>query len=218
MKICTVLLTVSIFLLVSCGGKESQDLKQTMDAMKAVSKSGEVAENMQEQTAIAEKRLAERRAKGDTISMHFEKLQEYLPAEISGYKAEVPYGQSFNAMGLSYSEASRKFLRKNADGSEDYIEVKLVDYNESYQIYAGLTAWVTSGFSIENTDGYEKGFKTNSDYAFGWEKYSKNDKRATVMVAIGYRFLLTVEADNQSGTEDLKNIVNRMNVKDLAKM
>lgn len=218
MKLFTVLLTITVILLASCGGKEAQELKDTMDAFDAVSKLADAGEKMEEHTAIAEKRMAERKAKGDTIALHFEKLQEYLPASVSGYTAEEPYGQSFNAMGMSYSEASRKFVKTNSDGSQNFIEVKIIDYNESYHIYSGLTAWVSAGISVENSDGFERGYKTDIDYAYGWEKYSKQTKDASVLIAVGFRFLVTIEANNQNGTDDLKKIANSINLKKLANM
>lgn len=212
------LLLLSVAFLFSCGGNENSDIKQTMDAINNMGKLADAAQNVEDHQKVAAEKIAARKAKGDTLAVHFEKLQAYLPSSISGYTPEKPYGQSVNMGGFSFSEASRKFVKKNSDGSEDYIEVKLVDYNQAYEIYSGLTIWISSGMSVENSDGYERGFKPGPEYVYGWEKYSKGNKNAEIFMAIGFRFLLSIESNNQNDTETLKSIANGINLKELAAM
>lgn len=213
MKIHVYLLIIAVAFISACGGKEAQDLKNTVEVMKGMANAEEINKELGNLEEMAQKRIAERKAKGDTMAINFKKLIDYLPSSISGYTAEKPEGQTINAMGMSYSEANVRYVKGNDD-----ITIKLFDYNASYSIYAGLTIWAQSGIELENSDGYEKSYKTGIEHAYGWEKYNIPNKRAELMIAIGYRFVLSIEASNMSNTDLVKSIANSMKLKELAAM
>ena len=74
------LVVACIMLLVSCG---SNEIKEKDDKL-SVSEIKTVAEKANNEVEKAKDRNAERRAKGDTLAMHYKDLQGYLP-EIAGY-------------------------------------------------------------------------------------------------------------------------------------
>ena len=202
--------------IVSCG-KQAEDMKQTMDAFNNVKKLGEASQEINNYQQVAEKRMAERRAKGDTNAIHFKTLQSYLPQSISGYTMETPEGQTTRMGEFSLSQASVKFVKKSPTG-EDFIRIEIADYNENWGIYQGLTAWAIAGVSVENSDGWEKSYQPGIEYVYGYEKYHNKDKKADLIISVGFRFLISMEANNQSGTEQLKSILNSMKLKEMANL
>ena len=202
--------------IVSCG-KQAEDMKQTMDAFNNVKKLGEASQEINNYQQVAEKRMAERRAKGDTIAIHFKTLQSYLPQSISGYTMEAPEGQTTRMGEFSLSQASVKFVKKTATG-EDHVRIEIADYNENWGIYQGLTAWAIAGVSVENSDGWEKSYQPGTQYVYGYEKYSNKSKDANLTVSVGFRFLIIIEASNQNGTDQVKAILNSMKINELANL
>ncbi len=201
-------------LLYSCG-KEASQMKQ---AFQAAQKVAEASKNIADESKLAEARRQERVKKGDTLAMHYTELQKFLPASINGYKAEDPQGTSMNSAGFSYSDASRRYTMKNPDGSESYITIELLDYNQAEGLYTGLTAIWATGLSMENDQKIEKTYKPGIDNVVGFESFDKKNKNAELDLGIAWRFFLKIQADNQSGTDFIKNLANSMNLRQLASM
>ena len=198
----------------SCGEK-TKELKQVAEA---VQKAPDVAQKMEQANNESAKRLEQRKAKGDTLAMHFNELMKYLPQNVDGYKAEEPTGSTTNSMGFSLSQVERKFTKSGSDGNGSYINITIMDYNQGYAFYSGLTYWAAMEMSNENTEGFQKTFKPGFEYSAGFEEYSKSNKTAKVTYGLGYRFLLTMEANNQSNTDFLKGIAMKMDLKKLSSL
>jgi len=162
-------------------------------------------------TDAASAKIKERKAKGDTLAMPYADLIKYLPTSIAGYKAGEPTGSSMNMTGMSYSSAEIEFT----NDKDESIKVSLVDYNSAASLYQGMTALWASGFSMDSPDEKAGGIKFNNDVA-GWEDYHKKSKEADVTLGIGYRFYLTVHADNQESTEFAKSVAKSLDLSKLA--
>lgn len=213
-SILTFVLLTSMFAFVSCGEK-FDELKQ---AAEIIEKAPEIADNMEKSAKESEKRLQERRAKGDTLSLKFTELMKYLPESIDGYTLGKPEGQTTNTMGFSFSNAKHTFTKENADGSTDLVTMELFDYNQGHEFFAGLTMWTTMGMSFENTDGWQKTFDTGIADVFALEDYKYDGKRTSLTYAIGYRFYLSINVENVEGTDFAKNLAKKVDMKSLAKM
>ena len=212
MKNFIILLSLIVGLVLAGCGKEAEE---AMEIMKDLP---EKAEQVQKKVNRAEERIAERKKKGDTIAIPYKKLQEYLPASIEGYTTREPSGEQMSMGGFSFSQAERIYEGKSNDGENIRLRISLVDYVENYGMYAGLAFWL-SGYSREDEDSYEKTFDTGVDDVFAMESYKKKgSNRAEVTYAVGYRFLLQLQADHQKDTEFLKSVAKKIDIKKLSKM
>ncbi|MFC0184220.1 hypothetical protein SAMN04515674_102250 [Pseudarcicella hirudinis] len=194
----TTICASAIVLLFSCG--------KVKDAANAAEGLKNYAQNMEAST----KKMEDRRSKGDTIALPYAELQKYLPASVSGYtKDGDPEGESMNMTGASYSTASQKFKK-----GDDDLKVTIVDYNAAYALFGMATAMMQTGFSVDNADEKLGGVELKAGK--GWEDFKKKEKRASVVVTINERFLVTVEASNQTSTDLVKDVANSLDLKKLA--
>ncbi len=215
MKRLTLLFTIILaFILYSCGEKANE----MKEAFKSMEKIAEAGKNMEAETKLADVRKKERISRGDTLAMPYQELQKFLPASISGYKAEEAEGTSFNMPPMSYSQASCKYVAPGTDGGENYVTVTILDYNQAGDMYVGLTTLWQMGFASETKDRKEMTFNTGYDNVSGYEVLDKNNKRATVNYGIAWRFFLTVEASNQTSTDFVKSVANTIDIKKLSGM
>lgn len=201
---------IAALIVSSCGGK-LDEAKQAMDNMESIAKSGE---NMQAAQNAAEKRRTERRERGDTLAMPYAELQKLLPSDISGYSAKEPEGSNSDIPGFSMGQASRRY--EKPDGS--YVTVTLTDWNASEAGWTGATALFAMKFRTDNSSENTGTFQTDDPLVNGSDRYGKQDKNATVTYALGARFLLVVEANNQSDVNFVKSVAERLDLKKLAKM
>jgi hypothetical protein len=202
----TAIILTSVLILSSCGEKV-QEMKQAADNL---SKIAEAGNNMEAGAKLAEAKKQERIKKGDTLAMPYKKLQEYLPASISGYTPEDPTGETMN-MGMSFSHVTRRYVKGN-----DYINIEIFDYNQAYELYQGITALWATGISIETDKAMERTYKTSFDNVVGYEKFDKISKTASLTCAVAWRFIIVMEANNQPGTDFTKSIFNSMKIKELS--
>jgi len=206
------IIAIFAFVLVSCGEK-ARELKNAMELAK---NAPEMAKNMEKSQNAAQAKIDERKKKGDTLAMPYQKLQQYLPTALAGYKAETPGGESMNMPGMSYSNASIRFTKENTP-TPDNVTIELLDYNQVGAMFTAATFWM-SGYSREDAKGYEKTFNPGINNVFGFEKFEKERKYAELTYAIGYRFILTIKGYNQTDGEALKNIGKSMKLSELAGM
>ncbi|MBI3509360.1 MAG: hypothetical protein HY064_01760 [Bacteroidetes bacterium] len=212
MKKSIITIAALAFLFASCGGKKDAD-KTNNPFEKLANDVKNLDNNIKTSTNAADQKLKDRRAKGDTLAMPYADLIKYLPTAIDGYKSEEPTGKTMNMTGMSTSNAEVTFTNDNGNR----IHISIVDYNAAYSYYTGLTAMWAMGMSIDSPDEIAKGVKMDNDIA-GWEEYRKKTKDATVTLGIGYRFYLQIEASNQDGTDNIKNIAKSMDLAKLASM
>ena len=144
-------------------------------------------------------------------SMPYSELEEYLPTDISGYIAGDPEGQTVTMEGFAFSSSMVEFT--NSD--DHYIRIALIDYVAATSMFQAATAIWASGMSYENDEISAKSIEW-SDSIAGWEEFNKVDNEATLVLGIGDRFLLTIEADDQSGVSFIKSIAKDMDIEDLS--
>jgi hypothetical protein len=210
------LLVVALFsglMFFSCGEKVD-DLKTVAEV---IQKAPEVAANIEKSSKEAEIVKAERKKRNDVGALPYAKLQTYLITKLDGYKAEEPSGETIDMQGLSYSNASITFNKTNSDGTEDFIEINILDYNSVETMFTAAAYWV-GGITKEDTRTIEKSLTTNIPYTYGSEKYLKDTKEVELNYAVAYRFIVQIRGNNQKDTEFLKSIASKMKLAELAKL
>jgi hypothetical protein len=209
-KYFSIMTIFSLILLISCG-KEAKEAQQAMEMMKDLPQK---AEQMQQDMNNAEKRQQERRQRGDTLSLNYKKLQEYLPKSVDGYGDAKLSGESVNMGGFSMSQAEAEYQNAQSGNS---VNIQFIDYNENYGMYAGLAFWL-KGYSMENDQRMEKTFDTGLADVWALEKFEKSNGEVELIYAIGWRFMLTIKAPGQKDTEFLKSVAKKMDLNALSKM
>lgn len=185
-------------LCLGCG--ELQEAKQAAEAMSQLAEAGEqLAENHSE----AEKFMAERRAKGDTVAMAADELKTYLPTAIDGYvPKEEPSVSRTDMGGATFSVAEQEWIATNSTDTNNpsRIKVSVTDWGGTeggYALYAPMMA-----INISNEDARQRtaSVKLDVPYTAGWEEFQKESKDAKFSAVTRYRFMIALEASNQ--TED----------------
>ena len=141
--------------------------------------------------------------------IHYKNLEKFLPKSIEGYEKEDPEGTTLNMAGFSVSSAMAEYTSLN----KDYVRVSILDYNAAPSLYKSSTAMWGKGITIDSEDEYSKSFSLNG--LNGWESFEKINKKANVVVGIGNRLLITIEANNQLDAEKSKDILAFMNLKSM---
>jgi hypothetical protein len=195
-------IAVALSISLAACGKKADDVKNAISAVQAVA-SGKVEEGLKD----AEKLQQERVAKGDTLAMPYADLKNFLPTDVSGYTASgSPEGSSQNMAGFSMSQTRQRWTGPaGADGSTPEVEVSLVDLGGTQQGYAMMAAPLMMGFSQEDDHHKAGSVKVDLPYTAGWEEFNKDSKDAKFTAVTRYRYMITVEARNQ--TEDQSKMV-----------
>lgn len=203
--ICAAALSALTF--TSC--EQAQEAKNTYSAIVTTSKAAkEMASNME----TAQSRQEDRKQRGDTMALPYKELQKYLPASPAGYTADGgPEGQSTNMASMHMSTAEQKYKK-----GDQTLKVALVDYNSAAPLFMGATAMMNSGLEIENDDQLMRGLKLDKPGMKGMETLDKKDHKASVVMGVGDRFLVTVEASGQNDTELVKSVAKELDFGTLA--
>ena len=199
------------FAVVSCGGgkEKEEEVSVSTNPLEALVNA---SENLSKEADKGAEKLKARRAKGDTLAMPYADLQKYLPT-IDGYKAEEPNGSNVNMGTVSYSNAEGKY--KKEDGS--WVKVSIVDYNQAYGLYSAATAMWAMGMSVDTPNEKAGGIKMGDDIG-GWEVFQKKSKNASVVLGVGSRFWVSVEADKQENTDFVKSIAKKIDLTKLSSL
>jgi hypothetical protein len=195
----------------SCKGpKEKIDIS---DGKISVREAQKIAEQAKESISESERRLAARRAKGDTVAMPYKELQAYLP-DISGYKKEGgPRGSQMNMPGLAGRWSQTEQSYSNGDMR---IEVTLFDYNGAIMAFTAATAIYKAGFASEDDTKRTGSVDLGLRDVTGYETVFKQDPRAELTLVVVDRFLIQMQSEGSSDVEALKNVARGMRLADLA--
>lgn len=161
----------------------------------------------------AKDRRAERVKTDDTLSLPYKELENYLPAEVSGYTAAAPSGQSMKTAGMAFSSAERTFTRDTAD-----VKVSVVDYNGANQLYQGASAMFSLGLESEDDESLTKEAKLDLDGVKGSETFHKKTGGADVTLAVGDRFLVTISGTKQKDLTLVETVAKSMDLQKMTKL
>ena len=210
-RLITTLTALLILVLISTCGQKTKETTEAISALKSIAKAGE---NMEKDMDRLEKKQEERRQKGDTLAMHYEELAKFLPSDIVGFEINGDLdGNSTNMMGMSYSNVRQTYV--DVDGY--VLTIEIMDYNFANSMYMAATAIYGVGMEIDNTEQRLKSFTLSEDVK-GWEVLKKKKNKASVFVGIAGRFFISIEADGQEDTDLVKEILDGLDLDQLAKL
>ncbi len=184
-------------LLASCGGKDEATTEETATEQTAAS-------SMENNVSAANVESATKTT-GPVIAAST--LKGYMPS-VSGYTAEGEAETVQTKMGeMEYSVATQSY--RNGDKS---IKLVIADYNG----VAGLTQAYSMmmNMSVETNTEVSKGEKFNGHS--GWISYKKDNSDAQIGVAVSDRIWLIAEGDNGTTIDELRSVVNSMDLSKLA--
>ncbi|OWY26216.1 hypothetical protein C7N43_37670 [Sphingobacteriales bacterium UPWRP_1] len=209
MKNLIFLLVVSVFLVFGC--KQAKETKENMELGQELKKAGE---NIQKAVEEGNKRMEERRAKGDTLPIHFDKLKDFLPKEVKNFTPDgQPEGQTVGAQGMSFSMTQQRYT-----SGEDELTIIINDYNGVPSLFTMATAMIKANVTFENNDQFIKSLNLGIPDVGAMETYNKSQKEASLLLGIGDRFLVKIEAKNQKDTELVKSVAKLLPLSEMAAM
>lgn len=197
-------------LLLATGCEQAKEAKESYSTLSKLSEAGESVEATLDE---AKTQRTEREKRGDTLSLPYKELQQYLPAAVSGYAAGELSGQSQKMSGMSFSMAEREFT-----AGESTVKVSLIDYNGANEMYQGLSAMYGLGLEQENDEKILGPTTLKRTGINGMETFYKKDRRAELSLAVNGRFLLNLTATNQKDLALLKSVAEGMDLEKLAKL
>ena len=202
------LLTLPLLLATSC--EQAQKAREGYNNLEKLSKAGE---QMEANMEASKTRRAEREQHGDTLALSYKDLQNYLPANVSGYAAQEPSGQSMKVSGMSFSTAERKFTK-----DADEVEVKLVDYNGANQLFQGASMMFSLGLESEDSESRVQSVSFKQEGVKGMETLHKNSGETELVMAVGDRFIVTITGTHQKDFALVEDIAQRMDLAKLTKL
>lgn len=122
----------------------------------------------------------------------FRELIDYLPQPPDDWQAKKPQGQSSKFGNYSISQVKQTYTQ----GTKQ-IEVSIFDWAFNSALYTPFL--LSTEFSQESMDGYNKGLKIND--IPGREEYSYIDKQGSLNLLVNSRFLVRIDGSN---IEDLE--------------
>ena len=125
----------------------------------------------------------------DVETLHFNDLMAVLPEPPSGYTADDAKGSTNDMGGFKISEVSRVYRAEEGDAR---VTVTVRDWAYNKALY--MPFFMTSKFSQETTEGWQKGITVGEDP--GFEKYTTKSQDGERMVLFRKRFPITVDVDN----------------------
>ncbi|WP_223649067.1 hypothetical protein [Hymenobacter psoromatis] len=197
-------------LLLSTSCEKAQKAQETYSNLSKLSEAGK---NLETTMEAAKDRHAERVKSGDTLSLPYKDLENYLPADVSGYTAGAPSGQSMKTAGMAFSSAERTFTRDTAE-----VKVSVIDYNGANQLYQGASAMFSLGLESEDDESLTKEAKLGLDGVKGSETFHKKTGEADLTLAVGDRFLVTIAGTKQQNLELVEAVAKSMDLKKMAKL
>lgn len=164
------------------------------------------------QTRLPVRPAAVQAQPADTVSLHYEVLQQFLPTQVAGFSREgQPQGESVQLGGISYSTCEQHY-RKGAQR----LKVQLVDYNGAQALYAGATALMSADIWQESDEQLMRGCDLGLPGVRGYETVQKLERRAAVALGVGGRFFVSVESTGQEDTRLVKSVARTLDLRGLA--
>lgn len=203
------LLLLSSLILGSCKQSEKNNNKE-----EAGNEMSQMSEHMQKAYDRGKERVEARRAKGDTLPIHFDKLKDFLPKQLKGFTPEgEPNGRIVSAQGMGFSMTEQKFK-----AGKDEVSIIISDYNGMPSIYSMATAMIKANVTFENNDQSLKSLNLGIDDVGAMETYNKTQKEAGILIGVGERFFVKIKVTNQENTELAETIAKTLPLKEMAAM
>ncbi|WP_448518256.1 hypothetical protein [Rhodoflexus sp.] len=202
----------------SCGGSKSEGKMEEGEKVgitNALDKIQDMANAVEQSQKNAEQKLQERIRRGDTLAIPYAELARFIPDAIDDFKSETSElrGETTTTAGMSVSTVRKKLVN-----GDSYISFELTDYNSGANAAAqGALAMfsMAAEISMENNEMKQVGFKQGSEIK-GSITLQKNRQIAELAAVIAGRFLVKVEANNQTDIEGIKDYFQRLSLNELS--
>ena len=184
----------------SAASEIEEGINITEDPVRAIQKVLELGKNIgNEDSAIVEQEPVE--------PISFKDLLEYLPKSPPGWTMEKPMGETTSIGGYSISQVSQTYVQDQKN-----VTITIFDWAFNSALYTPFL--LTTEFSQESTEGYNKGIKI--DDIPGREEYNYNSKDGSLNLLVNSRFL--VQIDGRAVEEaELRNWWSKIDRKSLSK-
>ena len=122
----------------------------------------------------------------------FKELINYLPDAPQGWTAKPPKGETNSLGNYSISQVNQTYTNKDKE-----ISVSIFDWAFNSALYTPFL--LTTEFSQESTDGYNKGIKIGN--IPGREEYTYATKEGSLNLLVNQRFFIQIDGSNIEDTE-----------------
>ena len=122
----------------------------------------------------------------------FRELIEYLPEPPPGWTAEKPNGKTTSFSDYSISQVKQTYVNDNKK-----ITIAIFDTAFNSALYTPFL--LTTEFSQESTEGYNKGIKIGN--IPGREEYTYAEQNGSLNLLVNSRFLVEIEGSNIENEE-----------------
>ncbi|MEO0836546.1 MAG: hypothetical protein AAFY16_11320 [Cyanobacteria bacterium J06642_3] len=178
--------------MIGCGSNNSESENPKVEEGIDISQNpigaiGKVIELSKDASQIPQSISQDIANKEPVTPVSFKELIDYLPQPPNGWKAAKPQGQSNSFGNYSISQVNQTYTQ----GSKQ-IEVSIFDWAFNSALYTPFL--LSTEFSQESTDGYNKGLKI--DDIPGREEYSYIDKRGSLNLLVNSRFFVQIDGSN----------------------
>jgi hypothetical protein len=220
MRLVNVVVALAIATSIACGKSEAE--KQAERAAEDIKKAAEAVQEAQAAGADASKGMADmaKAMQGMAAAVGGAGAGDGKPVEpvaTDALKATLPTVAGWD---MSAPEAQRMtspiaFAQVEADykQGEREIELTVVDTGYAQMLIAPWSMFLTSGYSRENSDGYEKSVSIAGNP--GFEKWDSSSKRGELNIFAGKRFMVSVKSRDLADTKVLHEFASKM---DFAKL
>jgi len=137
----------------------------------------------------------------------FQSLIAILP-EMDGWERDQPRGERMT-MPVPFSQAEVVYRK-----GDSRVEVKVVDTGFAQILIAPFSMMMATGYSRESSEGHEKAVTVDGHP--GMEQWRSAENRAELTVAVGKRFMVTVEGSKVPDAAALRAFTSAMNLGALA--
>ncbi len=186
--------------------EKASEAKDAFDNLQNLTeKTKDFVENFEENMEKSNDRAAERKKRGETVAMHYEKLGAMFPESIGDFAMEGELNGSTNKMaGMSQSVAKQIYINDNGD--ELTMEIK--DFNGSATTYVTgvMAAYMMEGYEIDDSNQHVKTFKLSEEIK-GMKTYGKKNKKAQVDLMVTDRFHINLSMENQKNWDKALEII-----------
>jgi hypothetical protein len=173
------------------------------------SNAAEALEKLTEGSQSAKDKMADRRAKGDTLPMNYKDLQAFLPA-VNGFEKDgSPSGETVGAMGMNVSNCEQNY--KSGDKN---ISIKINDFNNNVLGMMGFSTIIGANITSDNDQKSEGPVKLGIDGVGAHGTDYKKEKRANLVIGAAERFIIEIKGD--ASLDELIAIAKSMDLAALA--
>lgn len=139
-------------------------------------------------------------------NLHYNELKKYIP-EIAGYeKKEEAKGQMIQMSGFAYAQIGQQYVSESGKKAN----VTIIDYHTAYSLFKVATAFMNTGFFMENDDELIQKVDLGIPNIIALENIRKKKESTTLTIAAGERFLITIQLEDEANAEETRTIAQQI--------